>query len=431
MSEFQPKIELNDRKAAWKNREAGVREKLGDLRQNIEVARKNFADALSEMANEISNSDTVPQKKLTEIIEKYSDGLDKDTEELFYDGVGAYMIRRRKLKHHLSRVGVEGVLEDLMFDVLGVAKPETERTPALTQFLRVAAERTVVEIGPVNYNIFIKQEDFKKLIASDKSGDYYESMGGYAKTNVELPYSVIFTNRTPQDEAKELIHKIFSWGEEDGAYHSDKEQKVMAHENEHQIEAFIAHIRPAEKKDLYKAVAWRKNRIKKLHELHAPEILMKRERGLLLESLKMIPGMAEINSVEEVPERFWQRLERRKRVDRSVQDKIIEEMSGNIKSEILAYTASEGSTDKMIRTILYKKYLPKYAQYLEENSDMEDTSAVFKRWQEQIDDALNTIEELKSLGNTAGQVVAMLTPVELSEWRGVARRQRMVKELVR
>jgi hypothetical protein len=407
-------------KAAWRAGEPNARDRLHDLRQDIEASRNSFADAFTEITSQVSDDDEVPQERLTEIIEKYADKLDEDTKSLFYEGVSSYMVRRRDLKNHLSKVGVEGLLGEVMEDNYNeIDEVDSAATPDFKGRLHNVALRATVEIGPVNYNIFISHDDFNMLDKPDENGVYKaDKWGGFAKTDVRFPYSVIFGNGKMTGEQR-LLYSIFCKD-----MHSSAERKTIAHENQHQIMHFVDYIMRGG--DLYKSIAQAKNRIRSLSGFNGVDFLIDKDRKLLLKKLKMVPGMAKINSIEEVPSEFWQKLDKHKYVGR----KMFEGITYQIKDELLAFMTDD-KTDEQIKAILRDVYLPKYANQVKCHSEQADTNALIEEWQDQVDAAIKTIDELKSLGNTTEQVIAMLTPLELSQWAGVARKQKIAKRLGR
>ncbi|MDR2063650.1 MAG: hypothetical protein LBQ02_02560 [Candidatus Nomurabacteria bacterium] len=426
MSEFQPRKELEDIKATRRVDATGARERLHGLRYDIEEARRHFADALVELTHEISGSDKVTEKKLTGIIEKYATGLDKETESMFYDGIGSYMLRRRSLKNHLSRVGKEGILEEVALDDLSKTEPEPEVALATDQLLHDVAARTQVTIGPVNYNIFVTRKDFNKLHQPDENGAYkWDKWGGFAHIKDKFPYSVIF-----MDPESRLFMALFGRNT-----HSPRVQEVIAHENEHQIKTFVDQMMD-EKNNLYSNAAWRKVRLERLVGLGVPSVIIENERRLLLERVKTVPEMADVESLEDVPEQFWRRAEehRRKVVDKTDMEMAVEKSANSISGEILAYLI-EGKDYEKIRAKLDNVYLPMYIKRIKKGHEMSETTdnldAITKKWHEQINVALKAVDDLKNLGLSTKQVVAMLTPVELSQWAGVVRKQKVAKELGR
>ncbi|MDR2063289.1 MAG: hypothetical protein LBQ02_00650 [Candidatus Nomurabacteria bacterium] len=418
MSEFSAKNDLAEIKA--RRTEAGfdAHERLDELKQNIAVSREVFADAFNEITDVISNDDQVSRKELLEIVEKYAKSMDKDTEMLFYEGIAEYMNVRRSLKTHLAKVGKKGVLKEIAVDYLA-DPPDDDTMTRIDDVLKEVAKHADIEIGPVNYNIFITPKDAEKLVPPEENANDWRGISGQSSISWGFPCSLIFNGGEERHSTESLLLRAV-FGER--LQLTPEAQKTVEHENRHQIDAFVEHLlrQDSDSTDIYATISSYAKRRRRLAEFGAPNIILENEDKRLLQRIQTISGMEDIGSLQEVPESFWQK------VDTENTKRILNRALEDMKTEVVAFLLN-GYDRQQIKNTLEKRYLPKHLFGADDN----DAKTITENWQKGVDKAFEVVEQLEGLGYTTKQVLAMLSPMKLSQWSGVARRQKVAKGLGR
>ncbi|MDR3298027.1 MAG: hypothetical protein LBT19_01460 [Candidatus Nomurabacteria bacterium] len=401
----------------------GAKAKIAELKQNLAALQERMADAFNELAALATFDTQVSRKELVGIVKQYSDGLDTNTQELFYDGISKYMDRRSYLKRYRSTVGDKRILQDVVENNRYASDKENFAILNIDEsILSEVADRSRVEMGPVNYNIFIDSKDMRRLGIVNEEFSEGSSVRGMTVSSAARPYSIIFTDRTRTREPHKLEKAIGIMLRTSASTDVDI-HKVVAHENQHQIDYFAQEVISDESHETHNSpeelIMTKKLRLRKLSELGAPEFLIKKNKDGLLSAINQLEDEEDkYGSLDDLPEEYWRHIKRK------INESKTKTILYKLKDEVIAFLVGQG---RSIAPREIERYLDRYFQAY--SIDEVDRGAISDHVMSVIDRADKALKELHQIEGNWDRALTMLTYQNLTQWPKIVRRVKAGKEL--